>query len=377
MKNISVLGAGMVGSAIAKDLSADFKVSVIDINEENLNALSRINSVKVIKADINNIETLENHCKESDLIISAVPGFMGFNTLKNIIKLKKDVVDISFFGEDPFELDALAKQNGVTAVVDCGVAPGMSNIILGYHNAEIEVASFECYVGGLPVSRNLPFQYKAPFSPIDVIEEYTRPARIVVNGKIVSKPALSELEQKDFEPIGTLEAFNTDGLRTLLKTMNIPNLKEKTLRYPGHIDYMKALRDTGFFSYDKIEVDNTLLAPIDLTVKLLFPKWKLEAREPEFTIMKIIITGTKNNKNIKYTYDLYDVFDETTLVSSMARTTGYTCTAAARLVLAGKFNRKGIAPPEYIGATSGCFNEILSQLEERGIKYKVKKNIYN
>ena len=131
----------------------------------------------------------------------AVPGHLGFATLKTIIKSGKNVVDISFSNENFLELDILAKDMGVTAAVDAGLAPGIPNFLLGYHDSEMKINSFEYYVGGLPKNPEPPFFYKAPFSPVDVIEEYTRPARMMVNGIIVTKPALSEIEimNKDHE----------------------------------------------------------------------------------------------------------------------------------------------------------------------------------
>ncbi len=248
MKKVIVLGAGLVGNVIARDLVKDpeIEVTVSDINQEALDFLQNNFNIQVIRADLSNTDNLRKIISDFDLVVGAVPGFMGYQTLKTVIEEGKDIVDISFFDEDPFSLSELAKEKGVTAVVDCGVAPGLSNIILGYINSIMEnVNSFLCYVGGLPVIRTWPYEYKAPFSPIDVIEEYTRPARFVENGKLVVKPALSDAELLEFEGMGTLEAFNTDGLRTLLKTMDhIPNLKEKTLRYPGHIEKIRILRET-------------------------------------------------------------------------------------------------------------------------------------
>ncbi|MBN1327269.1 MAG: saccharopine dehydrogenase, partial [Candidatus Cloacimonetes bacterium] len=240
-------------------------------------------------------------------------------------------------------------------------------------NATMQVESYKCYVGGLPQKRTLPFQYKAPFSPIDVIEEYIRPARYIKDGKVITKPALSESEFMDFDEIGTLEAFNTDGLRSLLFTMNIPNLIEKTMRYPGHIDYIKMLRESGFFGEEEIDVKSKKIKPIELTAKLLFKQWKLEKDESEFTVMKIVITGNKNGKNVCYQYDLLDRYDDETGISSMARTTGYSATAAVDLVLSGDFKNIGINPPEFIGAEKGCLEKMLKYQEERGVKYKVNR----
>lgn len=365
MNKISVLGAGMVGSAIAADLSKNYDVTLCDINEKRLKVLKSLISVKILKTDISDKNQIIKAIEDTDLVVGAVPGFMGFECLKTVIESGKNVVDISFFDEDPFELDRLAIQKNVTAIVDCGVAPGLSNIILGYYSARMKVNSFECFVGGLPFEKKPPFEYKAPFSPIDVLEEYTRPARLMENGEVVTKEALSEPELINTEA-GTLEAFNTDGLRSLLKTMKIPNMKEKTLRYPGHIYLMKVLRDTGFFDKEEIDIKGKTIRPIDLTAKLLFPLWKLENYEKEFTILKIRI----KSEGDEIEYSLFDKYDEETKTSSMARTTGYTCTAAVNLVLNGDYRTKGISPPEYLGKDENCFNKVLSHLSDRGIKIR-------
>lgn len=369
-KKIIVLGAGMVGRAIAIDLCDRYQVVSADNNETNLSFLSQNYNIQTVRADLREEGAVENLVADFDLAVGAVPGFMGFETLKKVIGAGVNIVDISFFPEDPFLLDDLAKSKNVTAVVDCGVAPGMSNFILGHHNAEMEVKSFSCYVGGLPVERRLPFQYKAPFSPIDVIEEYTRPARLMENGEIVTKPALSEPELIDLERIGTLEAFNTDGLRTLLQTMHIPDMKEKTLRYPGHIDLMRVFRDNGFFDSQPMKVNGVSVRPIDVTARLLLPKWKLDAAEKEFTVMRMIVEGQEKS----FTWDMIDYFDDETNLSSMARTTGFTCTAVAALVLDGAFDRKGICPPEFIGAEQALFQNVLQYLRDRNIVYRMKEN---
>lgn len=367
MKKVVVLGAGMVGSAIAADLCLDYQVTVVDLDKAKLDNLKKHNLLEIAQIDLKDENSIVKEVNGSDLVIGAVPGFMGFKTLKCIINAGKNVVDISFFDEDPFDLDTLAKENNITAVVDCGIAPGLSNIVLGHYSKLFDVESFECRVGGLPYKRNWPFQYKAPFSPSDVIEEYMRPARMVINGKVELKEALTEVELVNIDPIGTLEAFNTDGLRTLLKTMKIPNMKEKTLRYPGHSGYIKVLRETGFFGKDAVEVNGIKVSPVEVTKKLIFPKWKLEEGEREFTVMEIIITGTEKGKKKKLKYNLFDKYDDKTHTTSMARTTGYTCTSVARLVLEGDFSQKGICPPEYIGMQSGCYDKINEMLKERNI----------
>ncbi|HZG00514.1 MAG TPA: saccharopine dehydrogenase C-terminal domain-containing protein, partial [Chitinophagales bacterium] len=186
MKNVTVLGSGMVGRTIAKDLATRYKVTVADLHQGNLDLLH--SGVEKIKTDLSKAENVEDAVRNADLVIGAVPGFMGYRTLETVIQAGKNIVDISFFPEHALDLDALAKKQNVTAVVDCGVAPGMDNVLYGFHYHRMEVRSFTCMVGGLPRERALPFQYKAPFSPIDVLEEYTRPARLMENGVVVTKP---------------------------------------------------------------------------------------------------------------------------------------------------------------------------------------------
>ncbi len=369
---VIVLGAGFVGNVIARDLAEDpsIEVSIVDINQEVLDKLTHDYDLHGICADLSNPNIIKDIVKDFDLVIGALPGFMGYGSLKAVIEAGKNIVDISFFEEDALSLDELAKEKGVTAVVDCGVAPGSSNIILGYIDSILDkTESFLCYVGGLPLERNWPFEYKAPFSPTDVIEEYLRLARYVENSEIVVKPALSEPELLYFPEIGTIEAFNTDGLRSLIKTMDIPFMKEKTLRYPGHIEKVKMLRKTGFLNTEEIDVKGKKIKPIELTSKLLFDQWVLEEGDEDFTVMKIVIEGMKDNKKLRYTYDMLDRYDREKGIISMARTTGYTCTAVARVLLEGKFNQKGIIPPEYLGKNTEVYRSVIDYLAKRNVVF--------
>ena len=372
MSTIIVLGAGMVGSTMAIDLAQNHTVAITDFNKKVLEkAVSKCTSLKPIQLDVTNKEALQKTIKPFDLVICAVPGFLGFKTLKSIIEAKKNVVDISFFPENALELDVLAKEKNVTAIVDCGVAPGMGNIILGYYNEKLKLTDFECLVGGLPKVKKWPFSYKAPFSPIDVIEEYTRPARYVENGHLVVKEALSDCEFVNFEGVGTLESFNSDGLRSILFTMpHIKNMKEKTLRYPDHIEYIKVLKESGFFSEDTININGINISPLEFTSKILFNEWKLENNESEITVMRITIKGT-NIKGEQRTivYNLHDEYCTKTQTSSMARTTGYTATATANMFLDGLFKDKGIFPPELVGKHESCFYYILDYLKNRNVIY--------
>jgi len=369
---IVVLGGGRVGSAMARDLARDpsFEVTVVDASEGALGRLADW-GLKTQQADLADAAAVKRAVQDHDLVVGAVPGFMGFNTLKAVLEADKDIVDISFFDEDPFLLDGLARERGRIAIVDCGVAPGCSNLVLGRMAAELDrVDNFTCMVGGLPAVRTWPFEFKAVFSPIDVIEEYTRPARFKRFGEMVTLPALSDVEPVDFPGVGTLEAFNTDGLRSLLKTVDVPSMIEKTLRFPGHADKMRMLRETGFFGTEPVEAGGARVRPLDLTAKLLFSSWQLGPGEEDFTVLRIVVEGEKDGRRSRYAWDLLDRFDRATHTTSMARTTGYTCTAAVRLVAAGLYDRKGISPPEFVGRDAGAYAFILSELAARGINFQ-------
>ncbi|MBI2259386.1 MAG: saccharopine dehydrogenase NADP-binding domain-containing protein [Flavobacteriia bacterium] len=368
-KKVIVLGAGLIGKTIAIDLKKSCEVVSADVSQESLNILEKEHQISTLCFDFNDEQKFKETLASFDIVVCAVPGFMGFHTLSKIIKCGKSVVDISFFPENALELDELAKNHQVTAIVDCGVAPGLCNLIAGYHNKIKALTHYECLVGGLPKVREWPYEYKAVFSPIDVIEEYTRPARYVENGHLVTREALSDAELIDFDKLGTLESFNTDGLRSLALTMShVPNMKEKTLRFPGHITLMKVLRETGFFDKNEIDINGQKIAPLSFTSSLLFPKWKMKKEEADFTVMRV----TLENQNERFVYDLYDEKDEINQVTSMARTTAYTCTAAVQLLINNLYNKKGIIPPEYLGESVECFNSMISYLEDRNVRLNVK-----
>jgi saccharopine dehydrogenase-like NADP-dependent oxidoreductase len=372
MSNVIVLGAGMVGSTMAIDMAKNHNVTLTDLSQEVLNKVKlKHNNLNIHQLDVTNKEALQSTIKQFDLVICAVPGFLGFNTLKAIIEAEMNVIDISFFPENSLELDALAKAKNITAIVDCGVAPGMDNIILGRYNETMKLTDFECLVGGLPKEKKWPFCYKAPFSPIDVIEEYTRPARYVEHGVEVVREPLTDCDYIEFDKVGTLESFNSDGLRSIIYTMpHIPNMKEKTLRYPGHVEYVRVLKESGFFSEEKIDVKGNQVSPLDFTSKILFNEWKLGETEEELTVMRITLKGENaNGQREEVVYNLHDEYCKETNTSSMARTTGYTATAAANMFLEGLFSEKGVFPPELVGKYEVCFDYFLKYLEERNIHY--------
>ena len=369
---ILILGAGLIGKPLATDLASDpaFDVTVADKSWQRLENISAAGLNKK-HLDLTEKYAFRKLLEAFDIAVNAVPGFMGFDTLKTIIESGTDCVDLAFYPENVFDLSEAASQKGVRVIADMGVAPGMSNLLAGFAAAQMDqVEKIDIFVGGLPVVRKLPWEYKAVFSPSDVIEEYTRPARLVENGKMVTKPPLTDIELLDFENIGTLEAFNSDGLRSLMFTLKAKNMREKTLRYPGYAEKIKFLAENGFFDTRKTDIHGTGISPLEMTSRLLFKQWHLEEDEEDFTVMKIVVEGKKEEKQLRYTFDLYDRYDPKTRTHSMARTTAYAASQAVRLLVSGHPIPQGINVPEQLGRNQQIVDFMLSGLAERNVVYK-------
>ncbi|MBM4113088.1 MAG: saccharopine dehydrogenase [Phycisphaerae bacterium] len=394
MKNVLVLGAGMVGGVMAADLARDrgLRVTVVDRSTQALARAARnakrlatpglrgsasrrggAPPLRLVEDDASSAAVVKRLAADADLVIGALPSRFGFQTLRTLIDAGKSCVDISFMPEDFIELDRAAKKRGVTIVPDCGVAPGMSNMLAGWGVSQLSKPTrLRIMVGGLPRERHWPFEYKAAFSPHDVIEEYTRPSRIVRNGRVEVREALSEPELVNLPGAGTVEAFLTDGLRSLVRTLRVPNMEEKTLRYPGHIELMRVMRSIGLFSEESMDLHGVRLRPRDLVAALMFPKWTYEPGEADLTVMRVEVEGMRHGVPTRLVWDLFDVLDSESGFTSMARTTGFPATAMARLILSGKFREKGVIAPERAALGKGVLTAILRDLAARGVRYEAR-----
>lgn len=376
MKKLIVLGAGMVGGVIAKDLAkdSDFEVTVADRDKEALNELEK-HGLKTKETDFSKDGAITELVSDYDMVVGALPFFLGPKLLKEVTAAGKSIADITanVRQEDKEMIDKIAKEKDITVAVDLGVAPGMCHILTGYAASLLDEAeSCKIMVGGLPQVRYLPYEYKLVFSLLGTLNMLSSPSTVVENGKLVQKPPLADVEYVDFEGLGTLEAFITDGLTSLVHTMDIPNMKEMTLRFPGHVEKIELLKDSGFLSQEPIEIQGVKIKPIDFTAKVLYPIWKMKEGEKDFTVMRVEVSGKKDGKGKKYTYDLLDYYDEETNTTSMARTTGYTCAAMARLMARGEFKYDGLCHAEYIGQNHEVFKKLLKELEKRNVVYREK-----
>lgn len=370
MKSVAVLGAGLVGSLVARDLAADGRWSVlsVDRSEEALGRLAGIPGLATQRADLADPAEVARVASKVDVVVGAVPGFLGTQTVRAALEAGRPVADISFSPEDPFDLKPVASSKGVPAIVDCGVSPGLSNLAVGRAAALFDTLDeVRIFVGGLPAARHWPYEYRSVFSPTDVVEEYVRPARCVEGEEVVVRPALSGVEPLDVPGVGTVEAFYTDGLRTLLRTVKAHNLSEKTLRYPGHADRMRMLRETGFFSNEPVAVDGVAVVPRRVTEALLFHSWRRPEGEEELTFLRVVCDGRRGGRRARRTLELLDRTDRETGDTSMARTTGFPCTTAARLLLEGAFTKPGVFPLELLAGDDAVYARFLGELAERGV----------
>jgi saccharopine dehydrogenase-like NADP-dependent oxidoreductase len=370
MKCVAVLGAGLVGSLVARDLAADGRWSVLSVDRsaDALGRLAGIPNLSTERADLGDVREVARIAGKADVVVGAVPGFLGTQTVRAALEAGRPVADISFSPEDPFELKPFALAKGIPAIVDCGVSPGLSGLAVGRAAALFDaIDDVRIFVGGLPAARHWPFEYRSVFSPTDVIEEYTRPSRCVEGGEVVVRPALSGVEPLDVPGVGTLEGFYTDGLRTLLDTIKARNLCEKTLRYPGHADRMRMLRETGFFSDEPFVVDGVPVVPRKLTEALLFHTWKRPEGEEELTFLRVVCDGRHGGRKVRRTFELLDRTNRESGDTSMARTTGFPCATAARLLLEGAFTKAGVFPPELLASDDALYARFLAELAERGV----------
>jgi saccharopine dehydrogenase-like NADP-dependent oxidoreductase len=370
---IVIWGAGRVGCEIASDLAADgeHQLTIVDASEPALDRVRKRCGAEVTprRADLADPKAAREIAGSHELVIGALASHLGLEALRAVIAAGRPYCDISFMEEDPLTLDEQARAAGVTAVVDCGVAPGLSHMLAQRSVFDLDRAeAVTIYVGGVPRERRWPFEYKAGFAPRDVVAEYTRPVHLRVAGGDQVRGALEDREPVDVDGVGTMEAFLTDGLRTLLGSLAVPNLAEKTLRYPGHAELMAVFREAGFFDEQPRRVGDASVRPIDVFSELVFPLWSYRPGEADLTVMKVVTEGERDGRPVRDEWQLHDAYDPDTDTTSMARSTAYPCTAVARLLLAGAVPGPGVVPPERLAEDPDRLEALLAALRSRGIR---------
>jgi saccharopine dehydrogenase-like NADP-dependent oxidoreductase len=369
MKLLSI-GCGYIGSVLAEELvnSLNFENLVIcDSTSEKIEETAKKLGERVfpLQLDISNYSDLLKIIDDADLVIGLSPGRLGFNVMKACVEKKKDLVDLSFMAEDPFFFQESAFNAGVSIIPDCGIAPGLSNMLIGKSSSELDtVEDAIIYVGGLPQNPIPPLNYKVTWCVEDLFEEYTRKAKIIRNGKTVEVDALEGLEEIEFEGLAKLEGFFTDSVRTLHHTIKANNMWEKTLRYPGHVEKIKLIRKLGLLNKEPMKSIN--MSPWDFMCKF----WEENLsffEDKDLVLMRILVIGRKDLRKLLFTHEIVDYFDEMRNITAMGRSTAYTAFAVIKLLIENKIRRKGIIPPEILGMDRNLFDEIQNILKEKGL----------
>lgn len=350
----------------AQDLfKAGHSVTVFDSNIDHLRKLKRMADMHIEQFDVKNKAKLITLMKGFDIIVGALPAALGYYTMECAVIAHVDLVDMSYSARDPFLLHEKAKRIKMRIVPDAGFAPGLSNVLIGeIYQRYGGIDYLRILVGGIPQRPVLPFNYYITWSLSDLIEEYTRPSRIVRNHRLTTVPALSGIEEFSMAKIGRLECFYTDGLRTLLKTMkNVKNMEEKTIRYPGHANLFKTIIECGLLSDQKICCGNRSVKIKDVTSDYL----REILRRGDHRDLSVLLIEIRKGKR-KKRYTCIDHYDEKNGILSMARMTAYTGSLITQCIK--KYPRFGVIPPEYLGMRDDLYKFILAELEKRNIDIK-------
>lgn len=375
MKLLSV-GCGYIGSFLAEELvhSLDFdKLIICDSTKDKIVKTAQKLGERILplQVDISNYSKLLEIIDKVDLVIGLSPGRLGYNVMKACVEKKKDLIDLSFMAEDPFLFQKAALEGGVTIIPDCGVAPGLSNLLIGKSSSQLdEVEGVSIYVGGLPQNPIPPLNYKVTWCVEDLFEEYTRSAKIIRNGKTVEVDALEGLEEIEFAELGKFEAFFTDGVRTLHHTIKANNMWEKTLRYLGHAEKIKFIKKLGLLKKEPMKSIN--MSPWEFMVKFWEENFSF-FEEKDFVLMRIKVSGRKGSTKYLHTYEVIDYFDEQRNQTAMGRLTAYTAFAVVKLMIENRIDAKGVIPPEILGMDKNLFEDIDQTLKGKDIE--IKENV--
>jgi saccharopine dehydrogenase-like NADP-dependent oxidoreductase len=345
--NILVMGGGAQGRVIAADLARWLpraRVDVADIRDPKLNGAGNL---RWIEADCSDPATLVRLMREHDLAVGALPARFGFRAMKAAIEAKRNLVDVSFCAENVLPLDAEARAAGVALVPDCGLAPGISHLMVGRAAAERGTPDeVMIMVGGVAEERSRPYGYVVTWSLDDLLEEYQRPARIVAGGRPTTVPVFSGLERVPVDGVGELEAFYSDGLRTLLDTLpGVKEMGEKTLRWPGHAQAVEPLVRAGRF-VEEFRARCLVGEPRDVVVLIVRLRW-----------------GNRTAQAL-----LVDRFNAATGMTAMARTTALTTATVAQLAAEGGIRRAGVLPLERVAEDADAHRYVVDGLARRGVR---------
>ncbi len=346
-RRIIVLGGGAQGRVIASDLASALPGARVTVADVRRPALPERANLDFVEADCSRPDTVARLLAGYDLGVGALPSRYGFGVMRAAIEARRPLVDVSFCAEDALSLDADAKRAGITIVPDCGLAPGLSNLLVGAGTAGRTPDEILVMVGGVAEDRSAPYGYVVTWSLDDLLEEYTRPARIVRDGVEATVPAFSELERLAVDGVGEMEAFLSDGLRTLLVTVpGVREMGEKTLRWPGHAEAVAPLLAAGRL-VEELRARCTHVPARDLVA--LVVRLRFDGRVEQTTMV--------------------DRYDDASGLTAMARTTALTTATVARLAAEGGVRVPGVQPLELLGRDPAFHGYIVQAMERRGVRF--------
>ena len=371
-----VLGAGLQGSACTYDLLQNPEVTQVrlaDLHFDHLpEFLKPLSGPRLIPTplDVRARDAVLAVMRESDAVMSAIPYYFNLALAECAVEAGVHFCDLGGNTEIVFQQKALAERaqtKGVTVIPDCGVAPGMVNILAEHGIKQLDaVDSVRIYVGGLPQAPEPPLNYQVVYSLEGVLDYYTTLSWVLRDGKRTQVHALSEREMVDFPaPTGGLEAFHTaGGLSTMAFRYEgqIPEMEYKTLRYPGHAEIMETIRELGLLDLEPVDVKGVKVSPRDLFVAVVGPKLS-KPKGKDLLALRVIVKGRKDGKPAERRFDLIDRYDETHGISAMMRTTGYS------LSITGQMQARQQVGPPGVWTPDECMpaEEYIAELKARGV----------
>ncbi len=371
-----VLGAGLQGSACAFDLLQNpdvQEVRLADVNVQHLAPfLAPYSGKRLIptQIDVRDREAVLAVMRESNAVMSAIPYYFNYELAKLAVEAGTNFADLGGNTEIVFQQKRLsdkAREKGVTIIPDCGLAPGMVNILAQYGMEQLDsVDAVRIYVGGLPQDPEPPLNYQIVYSLEGVLDYYTTLSWVLRDGKRTQVKALSERERVDFPmPVGELEAFHTaGGLSTMAFRYEgkVPSMEYKTLRYPGHAHIMEAIRELGLLELTPVNVRGTKMVPRDLFVAAVGPRLT-KSKGLDMVALRVLVRGTRDAAPKTIDFELLDYYDEARGISSMMRTTGYSLSITGQMQARREITPAGVFTPDECMPAQRYIDE----LERRGV----------
>jgi lysine 6-dehydrogenase len=373
-----VLGAGLQGSACAYDLLQDKDVTEVRLADVHVGHLPEflapLSGPRLIPTplDVRDHDAVLGAMRQCDAVMSAIPYYFNFDMARLAVEAGVHFCDLGGNTEIVFkqkELDAQARQKNITVVPDCGLAPGMVNILAQYGIEQLDsVDSVKIFVGGLPQHPEPPLNYMLVYSLEGALDYYTTLSWVLRNGKRTQVKALSEREPVTFDSLGTLEAFHTAGG---LSTMpfryedKVPTMEYKTLRYPGHAALMEDVRAMGLLSLDPVDVKGQKVVPRDAFIASVLPKLH-KPKGRDLVALRVVATGKKNGATVSKSFELVDKYDEKHEISAMMRTTGYSLSITGLMQARGQVSPPGVHTPDECIPPAAY----IAELRKRGIDIK-------